>query len=88
MFALPRVPDCAAWERETSMNDSHERGHDNLSKTAEWAVYRCVNGCVHLRLQHLTLTFSTCEFAQLVELLGEAYARLVVRDAVAYVGSH
>jgi len=70
------------------MDDTHERGNEALSRTAEWAVYQCVNGCVHLRLQHLSLTFSACEFAQFVKLVGDAYARLVVRDAVAYVGPH
>jgi hypothetical protein len=70
------------------MNDTHERGNEALSKTAEWAVYQCVNGCVHLRLQHLTLTFSAGEFAQLVSLLGEAYVRLGVRAAVGAVGPH
>ena len=55
---------------------------------SEWAVYQCVNGCVHLRLEHLTLTFSAREFAQLVGLLGEAYVRLGVRAAVGTAGAH
>jgi len=70
------------------MNGTHEPENETLSRTPEWAVYQCVNGCVHLRLQHLTLTFSACEFAQLVSLLGEAYVRLGVGAAVAAVGSH
>jgi hypothetical protein len=70
------------------MDDAHERGNETLSESAEWAVYQCANGCVHLRLQHLTLTFSTCEFAQLVRLLGEAQMRLGVRAAVASVWPH
>ncbi len=70
------------------MDDLHERENEALSAMAEWAVYQCVNGCVHLRLQHLTLTFSAGEFAQLVSLLGEAYVRLGVRAAVGTAGSH
>lgn len=70
------------------MNDGHERGNETLSRTPEWAVYQCVNGCVHLRLQHLTLTFSACEFAELVKLVADAYVRLGVRAAVANVGPH
>jgi hypothetical protein len=49
-------------------------------------VYQCTNGCVHVRLQpHVTLTFSPREFAQLVEMLGDAYVRLGVRAAVATI---
>ena len=70
------------------MNDAHDRGDETLSATAEWAVYQCVSGCVHLRLQHLTLTFSASEFAQLVSLVGEAYVRLGVRTAVGTAAHH
>ena len=55
---------------------------------SEWAVYQCVNGCVRLRVEHLTLTFSAREFAEMVSLLGEAYVRLGVRAAVGTAGSH
>ena len=70
------------------MTDRHERGDEDLSTAAEWAVYQCVNGCVHLRLAQLTLTFSASEFAQLVSLLGEAYVRLGVRTAVGTAAHH
>lgn len=70
------------------MHDAPEHGDETLSKMASWAVYQCVNGCVHVRLQNLTLTFSACEFAQLVKLLGDAYVRLGVRSAVANIGPH
>ena len=70
------------------MQDGPERGDEALSKTAGWAVYQCVNGCVHVRLQHVTLTFNPCEFAQLVKLVGEAFVRLGVRAAVANARPH
>jgi len=74
--------------KKSLMDDVHERGSEALSTMSEWAVYQCVNGCVHLRLEHLTLTFSAREFAQLVGLLGEAYVRLGVRAAVGTAGYH
>lgn len=70
------------------MDETHHSGNEALSATNEWAVYQCIRGCVHLQLQHLTLTFSACEFAQLVRLLGEAQMRLRARAAVASVGPH
>jgi hypothetical protein len=70
------------------MSDPHESGHHALSRRAKWAVYQCTNGCVHVRLQNVTLTFSPAEFAQLVEMMGDAYVRLGVRAAVATVGPH
>jgi hypothetical protein len=65
-----------------------ERKSEVLSTSASWAVYQCVNGCVHVRLNHLTLTFSAGEFDQLVKLLGDAFVRLGVRAAVAGAGTH
>ncbi|MBI2189631.1 MAG: hypothetical protein HYU37_21310 [Acidobacteria bacterium] len=65
------------------MNDTHERNQEALSRRAKWAVYQCPKGCVHVRLQNVTLTLSPCEFAQFVEMLGDAYVRLGVRAAVA-----
>jgi len=41
-----------------------------------------------VRLQNVTLTFSPGEFAQLVEMMGDAYVRLGVRAAVATLGPH
>ncbi len=35
----------------------------------EWAIHRWANGCIHLRMQHLTLTFSPGEFAQFARLV-------------------
>lgn len=70
------------------MHDRPERGNEALSKAPGWAVYQCVNGCVHVRLQNLTLSFSAGEFATLVKLVGDAYVRLGVRAAVANVGPH
>lgn len=67
------------------MSHTRESGHDHQLTAAEWAVYHCVNGCVHVRLRNVTLTFSPCEFAQLAEPIGEAYVRLGVRAAVANV---
>jgi hypothetical protein len=39
------------------------------------------------RLNHVTLTFSAGEFAQLVKPIGDAYVRLAVRAVVANVGA-
>jgi hypothetical protein len=70
------------------MQNPTDQDDEALSRMASWAVYQCVNGCVHIRLQNLTLTFSAGEFAQLVKLLGDAYVRLGVRAAVASSCSH
>jgi hypothetical protein len=59
-----------------------------LAQTPGWAVYQCVNGCVHVRLERQTLTFSPPEFAQLVQLVGDAYVRLAIRTAAAGVAPH
>jgi len=65
------------------MRDAHDIGHDPLSRRAKWTVHQCSDGCVHIRLQNVTLTFSPRDFAQLVEMLGDAYVRLGVRATVA-----
>jgi len=67
------------------MKDAHGPRHEALSETPKWGVYQCTTGCVHVRLQNITLTFSPGEFAQLVEMLGDAYVRLGVRAAVATI---
>jgi hypothetical protein len=74
--------------RPESMHDQPERQDEALSADLGWAVYQCVNGCVHLRFQNLTLTFAPPEFAMFAQLVGEAYVRLGVRSAVAAVGPH
>jgi hypothetical protein len=70
------------------MNDGRQSQHEHHSTAAEWAVYQCVNGCVHVRLQHVTLTFSPCEFTQLAQLFDEARNRLGLRPAAAAVRPH
>ncbi|MBI3047148.1 MAG: hypothetical protein HYY76_02450 [Acidobacteria bacterium] len=59
-----------------------------MSRKSRWAVYQCTNGCIHVRLQNVTVTLTLREFAQLVELLGDAYVRLGVRAAVETVRHH
>ena len=70
------------------MNDADGPRHEVLSSAPKWAVYQCANGCMHVQLQNVTLTFSPGEFAQLVEMMGDAYVRLGVRAAVATLGPH
>ena len=70
------------------MNDADGPRHEVLARGPKWAVYKCANGCMHVRLQNVTLTFSPDEFAQLVEMMGDAYVRLGVRAAVATLGPH
>lgn len=83
-YRCSELPD----ERGLRMDHAREGNDDAPERTAGWAVYQCVNGCVHVRLQHVTLTFSPCEFAQLAQLIGEARARFGARAAVASVGPH
>jgi hypothetical protein len=59
-----------------------------VAERNEWAVYQCPQGCLHVRLDNLTLTFSAEQFGQLIELLGEAYVRLAVRETVRTVRPH
>ncbi len=59
-----------------------------ISTTAGWSVYQCANGCMHVRLNQVTLTFSAGEFAQLAQMIGDAYVRLCVRAAVATARPH
>jgi hypothetical protein len=59
-----------------------------LKETPRWAVYQCVNGCLHLRLERQTLTFSAPEFAELVQLLGDASLRLAVRATAIGIVPH
>jgi len=51
----------AVGRREYMGHNQNPQDH----QAVDWAVYQCVNGCVHVRLQHVTLTFSPCEFTQL-----------------------
>ncbi|MPY90038.1 MAG: hypothetical protein GEU99_19205 [Luteitalea sp.] len=65
------------------MGDHHDHPSlQTLADGADWAVIRCEHGCLHLRLGPLTLTLSPVEFERLVTMLGEAYVRLSVRNAV------
>jgi hypothetical protein len=57
------------------MSDMRELGH-HAEGSGEWAIYQCRNGCVHVRLQHVTLSFSPCEFSQLAALFEQACVRL------------
>jgi hypothetical protein len=59
-----------------------------LAETPRWAVHQCATGYVHLRLERQTLTFSAAEFAQLVQLVGDAYVRLAVRATAASIIPH
>lgn len=71
------------------MSNANDSPHKQHHSTADaWAVYPCVNGCVHVRLQHVTLTFSPCEFAQLARLVDEASQRLGLQPAVVSVRAH
>lgn len=63
----------------------NNNANETLARTPRWAVYQCVNGCVHVRLERQTLTFSAPEFAELVQLMGDAYVRLAIRSAVGVV---
>ena len=63
--------------------DTHDHPSlHTLADASDWAVIRCEHGCLHLHLGPLTLTLSPAEFERLVTMLGEAYVRLSVRDAV------
>jgi hypothetical protein len=70
------------------MHESRNETGGAPAQTHGWAVYQCVNGCVHLRLNHVTLTFSAGEFAQLAQLIGDPYVRLGGRAAGAKVTPH
>lgn len=70
------------------MHESRNERDEAPAETHGWAVYQCANGCVHLRLNHVTLTFSAGEFAQLAQLIGDAYVRLGGLAAGAKVTSH
>jgi hypothetical protein len=67
---------------------SHDHAREALAQTPRWAVGHCVNGCVHVRLERLTLTLSAPALAELVQLLGEAYVRLAIGSAAAGIVRH
>jgi hypothetical protein len=69
-------------------DDAPTQGPVTLSRNARWRVYQCANGCVHVHLQNVTLTLRTEEFAQLVQLVGDAYVRLGVRTAISAIRPH
>lgn len=70
------------------MSDTRPESIETLSRTCQWAVCQCGDGCLHVRLNHVTLTFTPREFGELVQLLGDAFVRLQVRAVVADAGSH
>jgi len=70
------------------MHEPYNTTPDSQTDARGWAVYQCVNGCVHVRLNGVMLTFTDEEFAQLAQLIGDAYVRLSVRAAVANVTAH
>lgn len=70
------------------MHQERETPAETLSRTGNWAVYQCAHGCLHLRLHNLTLTFTAAEFHTLVRLLGDAYVRIGVRQAVEHAEVH
>ncbi len=71
-----------------AIDDAAAPENSVLSTASGWTVYECGNGCLHIRLHHITLNLSVDEFAQLVKLLGDAYVRLGVRAAVSSAGLH
>lgn len=50
---------------------------------ADWEVYRCPSGCVHLRLQHVTLSFDEDEFGDFARLVQMASLRFQAQAAPA-----
>lgn len=70
------------------MSETGEIKGGGPSTASEWAVYQCANGCLHVRLQHVTLTFSPSEFTQLTHLFHDACTRLGLRPGIASVRAH
>lgn len=64
------------------MNQRDQASINTLSETSEWTVFQCVHGCLHVQLGRVMLKFTRDEFHRLVTLVGDAYVRLGVRDAV------
>lgn len=64
------------------MNQRDQASINTLSETSEWTVFECVHGCLHVQLGRVMLKFTREEFHKLVTLVGDAYVRLGVRDAV------
>ena len=55
---------------------------ESIAGNDEWTISRCASGCVHLRTANVSIAFSTTEFCRFVQLLGEAYVRISVHEAV------
>jgi hypothetical protein len=70
------------------MHERSQRTAQTQSRTPGWAVYQCVNGCVHVRLSSVRLTFTHGEFAERARLIGDASVQLSGHAAVANVTSH
>jgi hypothetical protein len=47
----------------------HHLGQGESGRTHEVVVYQCPNGCVHIRMDNITLSFSQSEFAQFAHLI-------------------
>ncbi len=58
-----------------SRTPGHEPLH-NAEPSDDWCVYQWPHGCLHLRLNNLTPTFTVEEFQRLTHLLADASARL------------
>ena len=56
-----------------SMSDQRQFESDDCHG---WAVYQCAHGCVHVRIDDVTLTFERPDFERLVRMLREAQHRL------------
>ena len=65
-----------------------DRGSETLAKGAELAVYQCVHGLLHLRVNRVTLTLKPEEFSRLATLVGEAHIRLGTREALRACSTH
>jgi hypothetical protein len=57
---------------------SEQQGQQSAHPAAgnEWSVYQCAHGCVHVRIDHVTLTFNEPDFHRFVKMLGEPHARV------------
>jgi hypothetical protein len=66
------------------MTKHHE---ERDGRSCHWWIERCPEGCVHLHLEHTTMSFSAAEFAALRTLLEQAAAAWE-RDAAASARTH
>lgn len=60
--------------------------HDGTEEQRfECSVHRCPNGCMHVRVHNVTLTFTEPEFHRLAHLLAMASVRLAAGDPLSHV---